>query len=292
LRRQVDALKTLKMQEMKAAGIEYDQRMEELEKIEHPKPNADFIYSTFNEFASVHPWIGQENIRPKSIAREMFETFQSFHDYIKEYDLHRIEGLLLRYLSEVYKVLVQTVPETTRTDDVISMIEYFGEMLKSIDSSLIDEWENMRHPELIAQKTAAKLQKEELEKATLLAKEAAERLRRSKIAGIKNEVFRVVRFLANRDYDSAAGVFGVSSGEIESRMKEYYSDHQKILMDQKARSPHFSQHTQKSETLWSVEQKLVDPDGHNDWTLHLEMELGSEGAHRVILVKLINLGVD
>ncbi len=73
-------------------GIEYNQRMEELEKLEYPKPNRDFIYSTFNAFAARHPWVGQENIRPKSIAREMFEEFRSFADYIKIYELQRAEG--------------------------------------------------------------------------------------------------------------------------------------------------------------------------------------------------------
>ena len=93
------------MAEMKMAGIEYDQRIEELEKLEYPKPNREFVYSTFNAFADKHPWVGQENIRPKSIAREMFENFRSFSDYIRDYELQRAEGVLLRHLNSVYKVL-------------------------------------------------------------------------------------------------------------------------------------------------------------------------------------------
>jgi hypothetical protein len=58
------------MAEMKAAGVEYDERIAELDKLEHPKPNKDFIYDTFNAFAKRHPWVGQENIRPsRSPAR-------------------------------------------------------------------------------------------------------------------------------------------------------------------------------------------------------------------------------
>ena len=102
LRKQLDKVKDRKMAEMKAEGIEYDQRMEELEKLEHPKPNREFIYSTFNEFAARHPWVGEENIRPKSIAREMFEEFRSFGDYIKLYELQRAEGVLLRHLNSVF----------------------------------------------------------------------------------------------------------------------------------------------------------------------------------------------
>ena len=118
LRRQLDKLKDRKVAEMKAEGLDYDQRMAELEKLEYPKPLRDFVYSTFNAFADRHPWVGEENIRPKSIAREMFEGFRSFADYVQEYDLERAEGLLLRHLNSVYKVLSQTVPDSAKTDAV------------------------------------------------------------------------------------------------------------------------------------------------------------------------------
>src|SRR5262249_7836727 len=118
LRRQTDKLKDRRMAEMKADGLDYDQRMAELEKVEYPKPQRDFIYGTFNAFAARHPWVGEEDIHPKSIAREMFETFRSFADYVQEYDLERAEGLLLRHLDRTYKVLSQTVPDAVKTDEV------------------------------------------------------------------------------------------------------------------------------------------------------------------------------
>ncbi|HET8646492.1 MAG TPA: DUF3516 domain-containing protein, partial [Vicinamibacteria bacterium] len=146
LRRQLDKLKGRRVAEMKAEGLDYDQRMEELEKLEHPKPLADFVYTSFNHFAERHPWVGEENIRPKSIAREMFEGFRSFSDYVQEYDLERAEGLLLRHLNSVYKVLSQTVPDTAKTDTVREMEVYLREMLRQVDSSLLDEWERMLDP--------------------------------------------------------------------------------------------------------------------------------------------------
>ena len=111
LRRQLDRIKDRAVAQMKADGIEYEQRMEELEKLEYPKPLRDFVYDTFNAFADRHPWVGEENIRPKSIAREMFENFRSFAEYVLDYELQRSEGLLLRHLNSVYKVLSQTVPD-------------------------------------------------------------------------------------------------------------------------------------------------------------------------------------
>src|SRR5690606_20322818 len=110
LRRQLDKLKGDKIAEMKAEGIEYDERMEKLETLEYPKPEREFIYGTFNKFAAEHPWVGTENIRPKSIAREMFERYSSFADYVKLYGLERIEGLLLRHLANAYRVIENTIP--------------------------------------------------------------------------------------------------------------------------------------------------------------------------------------
>ena len=146
LRKQLDKVKGQAIAEMKMQGMDYNQRMEELEKLEYPKPNRDFIYSTFNAFAERHPWVGQENIRPKSIAREMFEEFRSFSDYIKLYELQRAEGVLLRHLSSVHKALAQTVPDAAKNDTVREMELYLSTMLRQIDSSLLDEWEKMRDP--------------------------------------------------------------------------------------------------------------------------------------------------
>ncbi|MEK7781732.1 MAG: DUF3516 domain-containing protein, partial [Verrucomicrobiota bacterium] len=141
LRKQLDKVKDQKMAEMKMEGIEYDQRMEELEKCEHPKPNREFVYSTFNAFAARHPWVGEENIHLKSIVREMFEEFRSFADYIKLYELHRAEGVLLRHLNSVFKVLAQTVPDSAKNEQVREMELYLGTMIRQVDSSLLDEWE-------------------------------------------------------------------------------------------------------------------------------------------------------
>src|SRR3979409_1202060 len=113
---QLRRLKDQKIAELKAQGMEYDQRMEELEKLEWPKPLREFIYVSFNDFAQKHPWVGEENIRPKSVAREMVERFSSFNDYVRDYGLQRSEGVLLRYLGQAYKTLIQTVPESMKTE--------------------------------------------------------------------------------------------------------------------------------------------------------------------------------
>ena len=189
------------MAEMKMAGIEYDERIEELEKLEYPKPNREFIYSTFNAFADKHPWVGQENIRPKSIAREMFESFRSFSDYIRDYELQRAEGVLLRHLNSVYKVLAQTVPDTAKDDAVREMELYLGTMIRQIDSSLLDEWEKMRDPSYQRAETK--------EVRPPGAEEAAADITRDTkafTAAIRNRIFTFLRGLVNADFEQALTV--------------------------------------------------------------------------------------
>src|SRR6187549_989924 len=139
LRQQVDKLKGQKVGELKAAGVEYEERMAELEKVEHPKPNVEFMTSSFAAFASDHPWVVREALKPKSIARQMVEMLQPFGAYVKEYGLARSEGLLLRYLSEVYKTLRQSIPEPARTPELDDATAYLGSLVRSVDSSLLDE---------------------------------------------------------------------------------------------------------------------------------------------------------
>jgi superfamily II RNA helicase len=292
LRRQVDRAKTIRMGEMKAAGIEYDERIAELEKVEYPKPLREFIYDTFNRFAADHPWVGQENIRPKSIAREMFETFQSFPDYIRDYDLQRVEGLLLRYLSETYKVLVQTVPEADRTDEVLSMIEYFGQMLREIDSSLLEEWEKLRDPKAAADRRAARDAKDaaaEIERQRL---EALEREKHARIVTVRNEVFRALRALANGDYETASLRLGVPAPELEAKMAEYAAEQgtdvrygPRLRLDQDARSARNSAVTEESPDAWRIAQTLLDADGSGSWGLEADAKRGSDGQIRLQMLK-------
>lgn len=144
LQRQVDLLKTEKMAEMKARGVPYEERIAELEKVQAPAPLSGEIFGLFNAFREAHPWVDFEAVRPKSIAREMFERLMSFNDYVVEYGLQRFEGVLLRYLTECYKVLAHTVPESMRTEEVEDILFQLGETVRNVDSSLVDEWEAMK----------------------------------------------------------------------------------------------------------------------------------------------------
>jgi hypothetical protein len=284
LRRQLDVLKGERLQELKAQGVEYEDRMAELETLEYPKPLRDFVYDTFNQFAAKHPWVGQENIRPKSIARDMHEQFLSFVEYIREYDLERSEGLLLRYLSEVYKVLAHTVPPTAKTPEVEDLVVYFGAMIRAVDSSLIDEWEKLRNPAWISTHSAEEL----LDSGTtdITRDERAFRVL------VRNEVFRIVRALARGRADDLFELIepiSKATGEhwsvplVKQAMDQYVADHPDLLTDASARSPAHFRVTQEP-GVWKIEQTLVDSEGLNDWQLTISVDLAkSREAARPVL---------
>jgi len=278
LRKQLDKVKDQKMAAMKFEGIEYDKRMEELEKCEYPKPNREFVYSTFNAFADRHPWVGQENIRPKSIVREMFEEFRSFADYIKLYELQRAEGILLRHLNSVFKVLAQTVPDTAKNDQVREMELYLGTMIRQVDSSLLDEWEKMRDPNY-QRAEAQEIRPPGAEEA------AADITRDTKAftAAIRNRIFIFLRGLIVADYetaianlDSPLDAEGVAwtPDRLDKIMETYEASHERLCLDPNARNARHTYVTPaEDKRTWRVQQMLVDPKEDNDWVAEFEVNL-------------------
>jgi len=296
LRKQLDKLKTQKMAEMKMAGVQYNERMDELEKLEYPKPNREFVYSTFNAFADRHPWVGQENIRPKSIAREMFESFRSFSDYIRDYELQRSEGLLLRHLNSAYKVLSQTVPETAKTDTVREMELYLGTMIRQVDSSLLDEWEKMRDPNYSPRTDA----KEVRPPGAIGAENDITRDAKAFTAAIRTRVFGFLRGLVNGDYDEAL-TYLASPGDADGQpwnadrlhriMQDYQQEHRHLCLDPEARN---RRHTYvlpaDDKRSWRVQQMLVDPAGDNDWVAEFETDLPQSRARGEPILQLRRIG--
>ena len=283
LRKQLDRVKFEKLMELKAQGMEYEERMEELEKLEYPKPLREFIYSTFNEFSDKHPWVGTENIRPKSVAREMFETFQSFSDYVKEYELQRTEGLLLRYLTDVYRTLVQTVPDFAKNEDFDSIVAYFGSIVRSVDSSLLDEWEKIRNPG--APLAVAGKASQALSQSAEVATDDFFKNEKQVRISIQNEIYRFLRLLSTGQFEKAAqlttewaGLKADSETEpisqtesvqmlaFETFMQQYKAGgHAALRTDPGARRAHFTRIEKTIELgKWKIEQTLIDPDEHND----------------------------
>ena len=112
--------------ELKAAGMEYEERMARLDEVTYPKPLADELGAAFAMYAASQPWVADHPLSPKSIVRDLWERAMTFADYVQHYGLTRAEGTLLRYLSNAYKALVQTVPGGAKTDDLYDLTEWLG----------------------------------------------------------------------------------------------------------------------------------------------------------------------
>ncbi len=264
LRRQVDKLRGEKVAELRAAGVAYEERMEKLEEIEHPKPLRDFLYDSFNAFAAAHPWVDRENVRPKSIAREMFERYLSFADYVREYGLERSEGLLLRHLSQVWKVLSQTVPESFKTEPVVEMELYFRELIRGIDSSLLEEWERLRDPDYVAAETAPDKPARPASHDLTRDRAGFRRLVRTAVLGFLQDV-------AARDWEGAASRLGTGSGEepslprrIEDAFQPYFEVRGRFRLDPEGRAAKHTHFDEEDAGCWTVAQVLVDPAGAGD----------------------------
>ncbi len=285
LYRQTDALKSRALAAMKAEGMEYDERMEELEKIDYPKPNAEFLYGTFDIFAKRHPWVGNDILRPKSIARDMYELGMTFVEYVKEYGLQRSEGVLLRYLTDSYKALVQTVPESAKTDALYDLSDWLGLSVRYIDASLIDEWEQLQSPiedgELAPER--------ESDEAPDITKDV-----RGFTTMVRNSVWKLVRLLAFNQYDRAAEALADSGDEswdadrLREAMTGYWAEYDEIQIGPDARSGGQID-VERRDTEWAFTQILLDPRSDRSWRMVLRIDLDASrkaGAPRLNLISI------
>ncbi|MCX5730860.1 MAG: DUF3516 domain-containing protein, partial [Deltaproteobacteria bacterium] len=289
--KQLDRARGEAVARMKAEGKEYDERMAALEQVEYPKPNAEFVYATFNEFAARHPWVGQENIRPKSVAREMVERAMSFNDYVREYELQRGEGVLLRYLSEAYKTLVQSVPETYRDEALEDVVAFLRSTVRGVDSSLVDEWERMR---------AGVAETPEPGPAAVpatpsLALDPAANPR-AFTARVRAELHRLIGALARRSLEEAATLVRQRASDewtpkrLEEAMAPYWAEHAHIDVTPAARRPDNSFITEIEPRRWRAVQRIVDEAGEVDWMLECEVDLTGPHDPDAPLIALVRVG--
>ena len=279
---QLDRLRTETIVRLKREGVEYEERMAELDRLEHPKPRRDFTYGLFDAYAVEHPWVVDHTIRPKSVARDLYERAMTFTEYVAHYRLARSEGLVLRYLSDAYKGLVQTVPEDAKTDVLLDLTEWLGELVRQVDSSLLDEWEALRQPDPeVAADVVVRPPGHEGEAARgVTANARAFRLM------VRNELFRWVELLARRGYDELAerqpgGTW--RAVDVAAAAAAYWGEHDAVGIDADARSAARCQITETGDS-WTVRQVLADPQGHDDWAIVATVDLAaSDGEGRAVI---------
>ena len=270
LYRQTDTLKSRALAAMKAEGMEYDERMAELDKIEYPKPNAEFLYGTYEVFSEHHPWVGNDVLRPKSIARDMYELGMSFVEYVKEYGLQRSEGVLLRYLTNAYKGFVQTVPESAKTDELYDLSDWLGLTVRSVDASLLDEWEQLQAPD---EEVVVPVKRDDDLAVDITRDE------RGFTTMVRNAVWKVVRFLAFKQYERAAEALSEVGDGSEWNAKRftealapYWEEYDAIRIGPDARSNAQLKIERRAEE-WEVSQILLDPDEHRSWHMRFRIDL-------------------
>ena len=267
---------------MKAEGIEYDERMELLESVTHPRPLAELLEATFEIYRSGHPWVADFELSPKSVAREMYERAMSFGEYVGFYQLARSEGLVLRYLADAYKALRQTVPDQARTEEVDDLTEWLGELVRQVDSSLLEEWEALRSPAEADTRVTAR----DAGPPPVTGNPRAFRVL------VRNALFRRVQLAARRRYEEL-GELDAGSGWDEQRwagaIEAYFDEHDELGTGPDARGPGLLI-IDEQPGRWAVRQILDDPAGYHDWGIDAEVDLAASDEAGSAVVRVLSVG--
>ncbi|MFT7601406.1 MAG: superfamily II RNA helicase [Acidimicrobiales bacterium] len=267
---QVSKAKDELMAHMKSNGVEYEERMERLSQVGPPQPNRDWLYGSFDAFRQQHPWVGGDNVRPKSIVRELYEKAMTFSEFVNHFGLKRSEGVVLRYLSDVYSGLVQNLPEDSKTDEIQDLIEWLGAVVRQVDSSLIDEWERLINA---ANEPAAGEVRPGVDDEgpfDIMANQRAFRVM------VRNEAFRIVQLIARRrTYELGE--------DFTAAVADYFEDYDEVLLDGDARSP--------ARFVFdgaSVVQTVHDPEDNDEWVVRARLDPGkSREEGKAVLADLV-----
>ncbi|HWG93197.1 MAG TPA: DUF3516 domain-containing protein [Mycobacteriales bacterium] len=255
---------------MKADGVEYEERMEQLEDVSWPKPLEELLRAAYETYAQGHPWVRDFELRPKSVARELAERAMTFSELVSEYGLARSEGLVLRYLADAYKALRRTVPEDARTEEVEDLVAWLGELVRQVDSSLLDEWEAL----VAGGGTGAAV---EVQRPRALTEN-----RRAFRVLVRNALWRRVELVARRHWTPLCELD--PDVDWETAIGRYFEDHDEVLTGPDARGPALFVVDERPGS-WHVRQVLDDPAGDHDWAITADVDLAaSDEAGEAVLV--------
>ncbi|MBB1243054.1 DUF3516 domain-containing protein [Streptomyces durbertensis] len=271
--------------EMKADGVEYEQRMERLMDISHPKPLDELLSHAYGLYRTSHPWVGDHPLSPKSVVRDMYERAMSFGEFVSFYELARTEGIVLRYLASAYKALENTVPDDLKSEDYQDIVAWLGEMVRQVDSSLLDEWEQLANPE---EETAEEAQERADHVKPVTANSRAFRVL------VRNAMFRRVE-LAARDDVSELGALDADAGWDSDAWGEaldaYWDEYDELGSGPDARGPKLLRIEEVPEDgLWRVRQTFADPRGDHDWGISAEVDLTASDEEGRAVVKVTAVG--
>ncbi|MEZ5114948.1 MAG: DUF3516 domain-containing protein [Candidatus Nanopelagicales bacterium] len=268
---------------MKAEGIEYDERMELLEDVTWPQPLAELLEAALDIYRRGHPWVDDYPLGPKSVVRDMFERAMTFGEYVSFYGLSRSEGLVLRYLANAYRALRQTIPDDAKTDELADLIEWLGELVRQVDSSLLDEWESLVAPSAAPADRA---------RVTVEAPRPVTGNPRAFRVLVRNALFRRVELVALRRWDDLGELDGAAGLDAEAwreALAPYFEEHGEVGTGPDARGPGLLLVAEGAER-WRVRQILDDPAGDHDWGITAEVDLLASDEEGVAVVTVLDVG--
>ena len=256
---------------MKAEGIEYEERMELLEEVTWPKPLEGILQQSFETYSASQPWVRDFELSPKTVVRDLFERAMTFAEFVSFYNLARSEGVVLRYLSDAFRALRQTVPDETKNEELRDVIEWLGELVRQVDSSLLDEWAELVHPDPARYAAEAAI--------VPPAPRLLTSNRRAFLVLIRNELFRRVQWAA-LDRADKLGELDPDFGEDAwgRALDAYYAEHDTIGTDADARSSGMlivDETDAVASRTWRVRQILADPAGDHDWGIAAVIDLAA-----------------
>ena len=286
---------------MKAEGWEYTERMEAMEEVTHPQPLAELLHAALAEYRTAHPWVDEYPLRPKSVVRHMVEHAMTFSELISRYSIARSEGVVLRYLTDVYQALRQVVPPERHTDELTEIMQWLGAAVRGVDSSLLAEWEAL-HADDTADAAAtlararAGTQEESTAEARFGGEDASVTANRHAFATrVRTAMFQRVELLAREDYEGLAALsqrVGQPEWDAErwrSEIAGYWEEYPDIGIGPDARSRAMSQVHTDGRT-WQVVQVLDDADGDRDWRMQATVDLDASDAAEAPVIHMDRIG--
>jgi superfamily II RNA helicase len=233
-------------------------------------------------YGASQPWVADHPLSPKSVVRDLWEQAMTFADYVQHYGLTRAEGTLLRYLTDAYKALVQTVPEAAKTDDLYDLTEWLHELVRQVDSSLLDEWEALAHPDVDLEEVVTEL---EHTPPPVTANARAFRIL------VRNELFRRLELAAHRRVTALGELDGDAGWGWErwsAALDEYFAEHASIGTDASARGASFFE-VDDGGRRWAVRQVLADPEGDHEWIIAAEVDLDASDEAGLAVVRVLDV---
>jgi hypothetical protein len=265
---------------MKADGIEYDERIELLDQVTYPKPLDELLAHTFEVYLRTNPWAADGRPSPKSVVREMWERALTFREFVSAYGLTRSEGAVLRYLSDAVKALRSSVPAAARTEELTDIVEWLGELVRQVDSSLLDEWEQLTSGD------------QPHEVAVSVPPRPLTGNERAFTAMVRNALFRRVELFARRRGDEL-GMLDAGSGWTSQRWDDvidaYFAEHDHLGVGADARGPALLIFDRRP-GVWRVRQILDDPAGDHDWGFDVDVDLAASDEEGAVVLQLVDAG--